>query len=61
VRLVGRRVEAVPALFVVSYRDEQLHRTHPLRIVLGELPSNGSVTRLELAGLSGRLGLTGPS
>jgi DNA-binding CsgD family transcriptional regulator/tetratricopeptide (TPR) repeat protein len=52
VRLLTRRVHAVPTLFVASYRDDQLHRSHPLRIVLGELPSVGAVTRLELSGLS---------
>jgi len=52
VRLVGRRVETVPALLIGSYRGEQLHRMHPLRIVLGELPRAASVARLELSGLS---------
>ncbi|HKP20274.1 MAG TPA: AAA family ATPase, partial [Thermoleophilaceae bacterium] len=51
-RLVARRVEEAPALLVASYRDEELGPTHPLRIVLGELPPNGAVTRLELAALS---------
>ena len=36
-RVIGRRVESIPALVVVTYRDE-LDRTHPLRILLGELP-----------------------
>ena len=51
-RLVARRVNAVQVLFVVSYRDEQLHRAHPLRVLLGELPGGGAVTRIELASLS---------
>jgi DNA-binding CsgD family transcriptional regulator len=51
-RLVARRVEEAPALLVASYRDEELGPTHPLRVVLGELPPNGAVTRLELAALS---------
>ena len=38
IRLVGRRVQTVPALLIGSYRGEQLHRVRPLRIVLGELP-----------------------
>ena len=37
VRLLGRRVETVPALVLVSYRDDELDRGHPLRVVLGEL------------------------
>jgi DNA-binding CsgD family transcriptional regulator len=51
-RLVARRSEAVPALVVASYRDEELARSHPLRLLLGELPGNGSITRLELTGFS---------
>jgi DNA-binding CsgD family transcriptional regulator len=52
VRLVARRVDAVPALLVVSYRDEQVARNHPLRMLLGELPGGDPVTRLELPVLS---------
>ena len=52
VRLLARRIEAVPALLAVSYRDEQLAPTHPLRLLLGELPSNPSIARLEVADLS---------
>ena len=52
VRLVGRRVRAIPILLVVSYRDELVHRSHPLRLVLGELAGAGPVRRLELRGLS---------
>ncbi len=52
IRLVGRRIERVPALFVVSYRDDQLGRSHPLRMVLGDLPSGDRVARVHLAGLS---------
>ena len=52
VRLVARRVGALPALLVVSYRDEQVARNHPLRLLLGELPAGEPVTRLELPVLS---------
>jgi tetratricopeptide (TPR) repeat protein len=51
-RLVTRRLDEAPALFVASYRDEELGPTHPLRIVLGELPRDETVERLDLAGLS---------
>ncbi len=51
-RLVARRLGAVPALIVASYRDEELARSHPLRLLLGELPGNGAITRLELAGFT---------
>jgi predicted ATPase len=51
-RLVGRRVESVPALLVTSYRDDELDRSHPLRPVLGELPSRGVVSRISVPVLS---------
>jgi DNA-binding CsgD family transcriptional regulator/tetratricopeptide (TPR) repeat protein len=51
-RLLARRVEMVPALVVASYRDDELDRTHPLRIVLGELMPDGSTNRLGLTPLS---------
>src|SRR5690349_5716045 len=38
-RLLARRVDRVNALVVVSYRNDELDRDHPLRIVLGELAS----------------------
>jgi DNA-binding CsgD family transcriptional regulator len=46
-RLLGRRIEMMPALVVATYRDDELDRSHPLRIVLGELP-RANVTRLPL-------------
>ena len=52
VRLLSRRVQTVPALLVVSYRDDELDRLHPLRAALGEIPSSALATRLELARLS---------
>ena len=51
-RLVARRVESVPVLFVVSYRDDELDRSHPLRLVLGELATLPAVSRLRLPPLS---------
>jgi tetratricopeptide (TPR) repeat protein len=51
VRLLGRRIQTVPALVLATYRDDQLDRAHPLRIVLGELPP-GALRRLALAPLS---------
>jgi DNA-binding CsgD family transcriptional regulator/tetratricopeptide (TPR) repeat protein len=50
-RLLSRRIESVPALVLATYRDDELDREHPLRIVLGELPS-GSARRMALAPLS---------
>jgi DNA-binding CsgD family transcriptional regulator/tetratricopeptide (TPR) repeat protein len=51
VRLLGRKVEGVPALVLVSYRDE-LDRVHPLRILTGELSTSPAVRRLRVDPLS---------
>src|SRR3954451_1234065 len=50
VRLVGRRLAALPALFLVTCRDDELDRAHPVRIALGELRADGA--RLDLTPLS---------
>jgi DNA-binding CsgD family transcriptional regulator/tetratricopeptide (TPR) repeat protein len=51
-RLLARRIETVPAVIVASYRNDELTRSHPLRIVVGELATNQAVSRLRLAPLS---------
>jgi DNA-binding CsgD family transcriptional regulator/tetratricopeptide (TPR) repeat protein len=50
-RILGRRVDTVPALVVATYRDDQLDHASRLRIVLGELTGE-PVGRLSLAPLS---------
>ncbi len=50
-RLLARRLETVPALVIATYRDDELDRGHPLRIMLGELP-HGAAHRMALAPLS---------
>jgi DNA-binding CsgD family transcriptional regulator/tetratricopeptide (TPR) repeat protein len=51
VRMLARRVESLPVLLVLTYREEGVDRMHPVRVVLGELPSRVQV-RLPLAALS---------
>lgn len=62
IRVLARRIGAVPVLLMLSYRDDELDRSHPLRVVLGDLPGGGQVVRLTPAGLSlqavARLALT---
>lgn len=48
---LARRIESLPILVVMTYRDE-LERAHPLRILLGNLPSGDTIARLRLAPLS---------
>jgi DNA-binding CsgD family transcriptional regulator/tetratricopeptide (TPR) repeat protein len=50
--LLGRRIEAIPALVIATYRDDELDRTHPLRRLLGELRSTTSIRRLTTQPLS---------
>ncbi len=52
VRLLARRVEQAPVLILASYRDDELDRAHPLRIVLGELATSPAVTRVPIERLS---------
>ena len=51
-RLLGRRIDQVPALVLVTYRDDELTRGHPLRVVLGNLQASEGIARLKLAPLS---------
>lgn len=51
-RLLGRGIGAANALVLVTYRDDELSRTHPLRLVLGELPTGGSVERIRVEPLT---------
>jgi DNA-binding CsgD family transcriptional regulator len=51
-RLLARRVETVAALVVATYRDDELDRTHPLRILIGELATSRAVGRVKLVRLS---------
>ena len=50
-RLVGRRIEALPTLVLGTYRDE-LDRAHLLRMVLGELSSQPGIESVRLQPLS---------
>jgi DNA-binding CsgD family transcriptional regulator/tetratricopeptide (TPR) repeat protein len=50
--LLGRRIEAIPALVIATYRDDELDRTHPLRRIFGELRSTTSIRRLTAQPLS---------
>ena len=50
-RLLARRVGR-GVLVICTYRDDEVTREHPLRIVLGELATAGTVERLRLEPLS---------
>ena len=49
-RFLGQRLPGAPVLLIVTYRDEGLAATHPLRLALRDLA--GAARRIELAPLS---------
>jgi predicted ATPase/DNA-binding CsgD family transcriptional regulator len=51
IKFLGRRIHLIPALLIITYRDDEIGPQHPLRFVLGDLPGT-SVTRLHLPPLS---------
>src|SRR5690348_3144335 len=50
-RHVGRRIDDLPALVLLTYRPDEIGRDHPLRGVLGSLGGR-AVLRLPLGPLS---------
>jgi DNA-binding CsgD family transcriptional regulator len=52
VRYLGRRIKDLSGLVVVTYRDDGLSARDPLRVVLGELATQRSTRRIDLAPLS---------
>ncbi len=51
VKYLARRIHRVPALLVLTYRDDELGEQHPLRLLLGDLPTDTTV-RVPLSPLS---------
>jgi DNA-binding CsgD family transcriptional regulator len=50
-KYLARRITQAAALLVLTYRDDEIVKSHPLRLVLGDLPAR-NVTRLHLPPLS---------
>jgi DNA-binding CsgD family transcriptional regulator/tetratricopeptide (TPR) repeat protein len=50
-RFIGRRIHRTRAVFVATYRDDELSAIHPVRLALGELTGR-HVIRMRLAPLS---------
>jgi DNA-binding CsgD family transcriptional regulator/tetratricopeptide (TPR) repeat protein len=51
-RFIGRRLRDVPALLLVTYRDDGLAADDPLRLTVGELATHRTTRRLALPPLS---------
>jgi ATP/maltotriose-dependent transcriptional regulator MalT len=50
-KFLGRRINRIKSMLIVTYRDDEVSMDHPLRLVLGDLPHR-SVVRLRLPPLS---------
>lgn len=51
-RFLGRRIDDLPILGVVTYRDDELGARHPLRLILGDLATAPAVHRMSMQPLS---------
>jgi predicted ATPase/DNA-binding CsgD family transcriptional regulator len=51
IKFLGRRIHQTATLFILTYRDDEIGRDHPLRYVLGDLPTRAA-TRISLPPLS---------
>src|SRR6185312_538446 len=51
IKFFARRIALTNCMFLLTYRDNEIHGRHPLRNVLGQL-SPASFTRLQLPSLS---------
>jgi DNA-binding CsgD family transcriptional regulator len=51
IKFLARRITQLRCLFILTYRDAEIHSRHPLRNVLGQLNPD-SLTRLQLLPLS---------
>lgn len=52
VRVLARRVGGASILVIATYRDDELDRRHPLRVLLGDLATAEGVRRLRVEPLS---------
>ena len=50
-KYLARRIHRTATLLILTYRDDEVSRDHPLRLVLGDLPTR-DVTRVRLLPLS---------
>ena len=51
IKFLARRITQLQCLFILTYRDDEIHFRHPLRNVLGQLNPD-SFTRLQLVPFS---------
>jgi predicted ATPase len=49
---LGRRIQRVPSMLVLTYRNDEIGLRHPLRLVLGDLATFAATRRIALPPLS---------
>jgi DNA-binding CsgD family transcriptional regulator/tetratricopeptide (TPR) repeat protein len=60
-RHVGRRIDGLPAVLVITYRDDEITATHPLRALLGVLVARRlTLQTLSRAAVADMAGSSGP-
>jgi DNA-binding CsgD family transcriptional regulator len=52
IKYVGKRLQQYNSLLILTYRDDELSSSHPLRVVLGDLATSGILHHIHLQGLS---------
>jgi len=52
VRFIGRHVDRLPLLLIITYRDDEITAYHPLQRVLGDLVTAPGFRRMQIAPLS---------
>ena len=43
IKFIGRRADRTNSLFLITYRDDEINSDHPLRMVLGDIPSKNLI------------------
>ena len=43
IKFIGRRAEKTNSMFIITYRDDEIGSEHPLRLVLGDIPSKNLI------------------
>jgi predicted ATPase len=51
-KMLGRRIAPLPALVIVSYRDDEIDDRHPLRGLLAALATSRAVRRIQIDALT---------
>jgi len=51
-KFLGRRLQRVPSVLILTYRDDEIGLRHPLRLVLGDLATFAATRRIALPPLS---------